>query len=60
VEINLSDEKYQNNKEIKNLMEIRNVIQDIGVLEGSNKRDDIKSIDKEIEKLKKSNQSSLK
>lgn len=60
MEINLSDEKYQNNKEIKNLMEIRNVIQDIGVLEGSNKRDDIKSIDKEIEKLKKSNQSSLK
>ena len=60
MEINLSDEKYQNNKEIKNLMEMRNVIQDIGMLEGSNKRDDIKSIDKEIEKLKKSNQSSLK
>lgn len=62
MEINLPHEKDQSNdKEIKKLQEWRNFMEDLEVseLEGI-KRDDIKSIDEKIEKLKNSNRSSLK
>ena len=60
-EHHLSGEKEQlNDRKIKELIKNRELMADIGVWEGNPKREDIKSINKEIERLRNSDYSSLK
>lgn len=49
----LSEKKDQSNdRKIKELIKNRELMKDIGVWEGNPKREDIKSINEEIEKLR--------
>ena len=61
MKINLPDEKaHSNDEKIKELIKSRELMEDIGMLEGNPKRKDITSINEEIKKLKNSNYSLLK
>ena len=54
------EENQLNDRKIKELIKNRELIAELGVLEGNPKKEDIKSINKEIERLKNSDYSSLK
>ena len=60
-EHHLSGEKEQSNdRKIKELIKNRELMADIGVWEGNPKREDINSINEEIERLRNPDYSSLK